>query len=109
MIDIFFPPLTKCYSVSPYGCGKCYITLRMAIHSILSTIGKNFGYSSAIFQNHRIRGLLEKCALDHEARMENLQNELRARALYDAKWRQIQQDLSHSVSMTACHQKAIDY
>ncbi|KAF3643604.1 Exocyst complex component SEC5B [Capsicum annuum] len=47
-------------------------------------------------QNHRIRGLLEKCALDHEARMENLQNELRARALYDAKWRQIQQDLSHS-------------
>ncbi|MCD9646407.1 Exocyst complex component S5A [Datura stramonium] len=47
-------------------------------------------------QNHRIRGLLEKCSSDHEARMENLQNQIRARALYDAKWRQIQQDLNHS-------------
>ncbi|XP_016514565.2 exocyst complex component SEC5A-like [Nicotiana tabacum] len=47
-------------------------------------------------QNHRIRGLLAKCSLDHEARMENLQNEMRARALSDAKWRQIQQDLNHS-------------
>ncbi|XP_059287084.1 exocyst complex component SEC5A-like [Lycium ferocissimum] len=47
-------------------------------------------------QNHRIRGLLEKCSLDHEARMENLQNKMRERALSDAKWRQIQQDLNHS-------------
>ncbi|KAH0710773.1 hypothetical protein KY284_012200 [Solanum tuberosum] len=47
-------------------------------------------------QNHRIRGLLEKCSLDHEARMENLQNEMRAKASYDAKWRQIQQDMNHS-------------
>lgn len=70
---------------------------------------KNFGCNSVIFQNHRIRGLLEKCSLDHEARMENLQNEMRARALYDAKWRQIQQNLNHSVSMTACYQKAVDY
>uniref|UniRef100_A0A7N0TB02 Exocyst complex component SEC5 n=1 Tax=Kalanchoe fedtschenkoi TaxID=63787 RepID=A0A7N0TB02_KALFE len=41
-------------------------------------------------QNHRIRGLLEKCSLDHEARMETLQNEMRERALSDAKWRKIQ-------------------
>ncbi|KAL9679768.1 hypothetical protein QQ045_017635 [Rhodiola kirilowii] len=41
-------------------------------------------------QNHRIRGLLEKCSLDHEARMETLQNEIRERALSDAKWRKIQ-------------------
>ncbi|KAL6527500.1 hypothetical protein OROGR_016590 [Orobanche gracilis] len=41
-------------------------------------------------QNHKIRGLLEKCTLDHEARIENLQNELREKALSDAKWRQIQ-------------------
>ncbi|XP_049355457.1 exocyst complex component SEC5A-like isoform X1 [Solanum verrucosum] len=47
-------------------------------------------------QNLRIRGLLEKCSLDHEARMENLQNEMRAKASYDAKWRQIQQDMNHS-------------
>ncbi|KAJ8539404.1 hypothetical protein K7X08_013656 [Anisodus acutangulus] len=47
-------------------------------------------------QNHRIRGLLEKCSLDHEARMENLQNKMRERALSDIKWRQIQQDMNHS-------------
>ncbi|KAK4374421.1 hypothetical protein RND71_005098 [Anisodus tanguticus] len=58
--------------------------------------GKNFGHNSAIFQNHRIRGLLEKCSLDHEARMENLQNKMRERALSDIKWKQIQQDLNHS-------------
>ncbi|KAL0365955.1 UNVERIFIED_CONTAM: Exocyst complex component SEC5B [Sesamum radiatum] len=42
-------------------------------------------------QNRKIRGLLEKCTLDLEARMENLQNELHERALSDAKWRQIRQ------------------
>ncbi|CAN4095151.1 unnamed protein product [Withania somnifera] len=47
-------------------------------------------------QNHRIQGLLAKCSLDHEARMEHLQSEMRARALYDTKWRQIQQDLNRS-------------
>uniref|UniRef100_P0DXK0 Exocyst complex component SEC5A n=1 Tax=Nicotiana benthamiana TaxID=4100 RepID=SEC5A_NICBE len=47
-------------------------------------------------QNQRIRGLLEKCTLDHEARTENFRNEMRERALSDAKWRQIQQDLNHS-------------
>ncbi|XP_060198575.1 exocyst complex component SEC5A-like [Lycium barbarum] len=47
-------------------------------------------------QNHRIRGLLEKCTLDHEARMENFRTEMREKALSDAKWRQIQQDLNHS-------------
>lgn len=49
-------------------------------------------------QNHKIRGLLEKCTLAHEARMENMQNELREKALSDAKWRQIQQDMNQSVS-----------
>ncbi|KAI3460491.1 hypothetical protein Pfo_017154 [Paulownia fortunei] len=52
-------------------------------------------------QNRKIRGLLEKCTLDHEARMENLQNELREKALSDAKWRQIQQDINQS--------SAVDY
>ncbi|KAL7245928.1 hypothetical protein ACSBR2_001120 [Camellia fascicularis] len=47
-------------------------------------------------QNHRIRGLLEKCTLDHEARMEILQNEIREKALSDAKWKQIQQDSNQS-------------
>ncbi|XP_030544043.1 exocyst complex component SEC5A-like isoform X2 [Rhodamnia argentea] len=45
-------------------------------------------------QNQRIRGLLEKCSLDHEARRENLQNELRERAVSDARWRHIQQNLN---------------
>lgn len=47
-------------------------------------------------QNQRIRGLLEKCTLDHESRMENLHNELRERALSDARWRQIQEDMNES-------------
>ncbi|KAL2324713.1 hypothetical protein Fmac_023771 [Flemingia macrophylla] len=47
-------------------------------------------------QNQRIRGLLEKCTLDHEARMENLHNELRERAISDARWRQIQEDMNES-------------
>lgn len=47
-------------------------------------------------QNHRIRGLLEKCTSDHEAQMETLHNEIRERALSDAKWQQIQQNFSHS-------------
>ncbi|KAL3641695.1 hypothetical protein CASFOL_012510 [Castilleja foliolosa] len=52
-------------------------------------------------QNRKIRGLLEKCTLDHEARIENLQNALREKALSDAKWRQIQQDINH--------RSAVDY
>ncbi|PIN21214.1 Sec5 subunit of exocyst complex [Handroanthus impetiginosus] len=47
-------------------------------------------------QNHRVRILLEKCTLDHEARLENLQTEMREKALSDAKWRKIQQDMNQS-------------
>ncbi|KAK3043863.1 hypothetical protein RJ639_000562 [Escallonia herrerae] len=47
-------------------------------------------------QNHRIRGLLEKCTLDHDTRMESLQNEIREKALADSKWSQMQQDLNQS-------------
>ncbi|KAK7391152.1 hypothetical protein VNO78_19563 [Psophocarpus tetragonolobus] len=47
-------------------------------------------------QSLRIRGLLEKCTLDHEARMENLHNDMRERALSDARWRQIQDDVNES-------------
>jgi len=50
-------------------------------------------------QNQRIRGLLEKCTLDHAARMENLHNELRERALSDVRWRQIQEDMDESVGV----------
>ncbi|GER34041.1 exocyst complex component [Striga asiatica] len=52
-------------------------------------------------QNRKIRGLLEKCSLDYEARVENLQNELREKALSDAKWRQIQLHINQS--------SAVDY
>ncbi|KAG2401733.1 Exocyst complex component [Vigna angularis] len=48
--------------------------------------------------NQRIRGLLEKCTLDHETRMENLHNDLRDRALSDARWMQIQ-DVNDSVNI----------
>ena len=42
--------------------------------------------------------MLEKCTFDHETRIENLQNELREKALSDEKWRKIQLDLNESVS-----------
>ncbi|CAA3030282.1 exocyst complex component SEC5A-like isoform X1 [Olea europaea var. sylvestris] len=45
-------------------------------------------------ENNRIRGLLEKCTLDHEELMENLQNEIHEKARSDAKWRKIQQDVN---------------
>ncbi|KAL3504465.1 hypothetical protein ACH5RR_034306 [Cinchona calisaya] len=48
-------------------------------------------------QNHRIRGLLERCTVDHETRMDALQNEMREKALLDAKWRQFQEDLNQSL------------
>ncbi|KAJ6306839.1 hypothetical protein OIU78_022034 [Salix suchowensis] len=51
-------------------------------------------------QNHRIRGLLEKCTLDQEARMETLHNEMRERASSDSKWRQTQQNLNQSSDVT---------
>ncbi|GAV57050.1 hypothetical protein CFOL_v3_00588 [Cephalotus follicularis] len=54
-------------------------------------------------QNNRIRGLLEKCTLDHEARMESLHNNVRERALSNARWRQIQQDLNQSVDADHSH------
>lgn len=42
-------------------------------------------------QNQRIRGLLEKCSVDHEARLEALQNEIRERVVSDAKWKEVLQ------------------
>ncbi|OVA06363.1 hypothetical protein BVC80_8885g11 [Macleaya cordata] len=47
-------------------------------------------------QNNRIRGLLERCTLNHEARVEALHNKIHERALSDARWRQIQQDSNKS-------------
>ncbi|KAF5735361.1 Exocyst complex component sec5 isoform 1 [Tripterygium wilfordii] len=47
-------------------------------------------------QNQRIRGLLEKCTLDHEAKMETLHNEMRERAISDARWRQMLKNLNQS-------------
>ncbi|KAF9682743.1 hypothetical protein SADUNF_Sadunf05G0140300 [Salix dunnii] len=51
-------------------------------------------------QNHRIQGLLEKCTLDQEARMETLHNEMRERASSDSKWRQTQENLKQSSDVT---------
>ncbi|KAJ0959919.1 hypothetical protein J5N97_000320 [Dioscorea zingiberensis] len=43
-------------------------------------------------QNRRIQGLLEKCTLDHEARMEVLHHDFQERLESDARWRQLQQE-----------------
>ncbi|XP_008784153.2 exocyst complex component SEC5A-like isoform X2 [Phoenix dactylifera] len=50
-------------------------------------------------QNRRIRGLLEKCTLDHEAWMEILHNEIREKVQSDARWRQLQQDSNKSLDV----------
>ncbi|XP_038897676.1 exocyst complex component SEC5A-like isoform X1 [Benincasa hispida] len=57
-------------------------------------------------QNHKIRGFLEKCTLDHESRMEALNNKMRERAVADARWRQIQHDLDQSSDVD--HSSAVD-
>ncbi|ONK55243.1 uncharacterized protein A4U43_UnF5970 [Asparagus officinalis] len=40
-------------------------------------------------QNRRVRGLLEKCTVEHEARMEVLHSEMQERLQSDARWRQL--------------------
>ncbi|XP_040379241.1 exocyst complex component SEC5A-like [Oryza brachyantha] len=50
-------------------------------------------------QNSRIHGLFEKCTIDHEARMEVLQNKIREKMLSDSKWRQLQQDSNKSLEV----------
>ncbi|KAF3778865.1 Exocyst complex component [Nymphaea thermarum] len=47
-------------------------------------------------QNRRIRGLLEKCTLDHEHRMEALHSQKRDKILLDVRWRQLQHDPNKS-------------
>ncbi|WZZ33853.1 hypothetical protein YC2023_017254 [Brassica napus] len=62
-------------------------------------------------QNHRIHGLLEKCTYDHEARVETLRNETRERAISDAKWQQIQQNVvpySDAASSTENNEVQVD-
>lgn len=50
-------------------------------------------------QNHRVRGLFEKCTMDYEAQMELLHNEIQERAQSDARWRQIQQESNKSLGV----------
>ncbi|KAI3496105.1 hypothetical protein L1887_38455 [Cichorium endivia] len=59
-------------------------------------------------QNRRIRSLLEMCTLDHELRMENLQDKLHEKALADEKWKKIQQDLHESADVDYSLQHAND-
>jgi len=58
--------------------------------------------SLSLLQNQRIRGLLEKCSVDHEARLEALQNEIRERAVSDAKWKEVLQGSGQPVSLILC-------
>ncbi|GAB4845139.1 Exocyst complex component S5A [Ancistrocladus abbreviatus] len=59
-------------------------------------------------QNKRIQGLLEKCTVDHEARMETLQNDIQDRALSDARWKQIQQGSGQSLDANGNAHVAVD-
>ncbi|KAK9073222.1 hypothetical protein SSX86_007546 [Deinandra increscens subsp. villosa] len=59
-------------------------------------------------QYRRIQSLLEKCTLDHELRMETLQNKLQEKALYEENWKKIQQDLHESVDVDLVNSQPID-
>ncbi|KAI3724848.1 hypothetical protein L1987_64615 [Smallanthus sonchifolius] len=59
-------------------------------------------------QNYRIQSSLEKCTLDHESRMEILQNKLHEKALLDEDWKKIQQDLHESVDVGLVNSQAYD-
>ncbi|GLJ54776.1 hypothetical protein SUGI_1176620 [Cryptomeria japonica] len=50
-------------------------------------------------QNRRIRGLLEACTFDHEARMDAFHTQIRERMQSDARWKQIQQESNKSSSV----------
>ncbi|KAF7001766.1 hypothetical protein CFC21_017369 [Triticum aestivum] len=50
-------------------------------------------------QNGRIHGLFEKCTVDHEVRMEILQNKRHEKVLSDSKWRQLQQESNKSLEV----------
>ncbi|PWA95295.1 exocyst complex component EXOC2/Sec5 [Artemisia annua] len=54
-------------------------------------------------QNRRIQCLLEVCAIDHDTRMEILENKLHEKALSDEKWKKIQQDIHESVDISLLH------
>ncbi|CAM6105264.1 unnamed protein product [Calypogeia fissa] len=43
-------------------------------------------------QDRRIRGLLEGCSLEHEARMDALQGRVQERVQSDARWKQLQRE-----------------
>ncbi|THG21251.1 hypothetical protein TEA_026902 [Camellia sinensis var. sinensis] len=72
------------------------VTKKFSSNAIQYDLFSGDSSAASWIENHRIRGLLEKSTLDHEARMEILQNEIREKALSDAKWKQIQQDSNQS-------------
>ena len=50
-----------------------------------------------IIQDRKIRGLLEGCSLEHEARMEAFTGRVRDRVLSDARWKQLQLESNKAV------------
>lgn len=43
-----------------------------------------------LLQDRKIRGLLEGCSLEHDARMEAFNGRVRDRVLSDARWKKLQ-------------------
>lgn len=48
-------------------------------------------------QDRRIRGLLEGCSLEHEARLDALRGRFQERAQSDARWKQFQRESNKAV------------
>ncbi|KAJ1696288.1 hypothetical protein LUZ63_004800 [Rhynchospora breviuscula] len=58
-------------------------------------------------QNRRIHGLFEKCTVDHEARMEALQKQIKGKLQSDARWRQLQEDSNKSLEVDLSSAEAV--
>jgi hypothetical protein len=55
-------------------------------------------YNHDLFpQDRRIRGLLEGCTLEHDARMDALHGRVRERVQSDARWKQLQRESNKAV------------
>lgn len=70
------------------------ISHRVHLISVLVIFCYNY---DALPQDRRIRGLLEGCTLEHDARMDALHGRVRERVQSDARWKQLQRESNKAV------------
>ena len=71
------------------NCPVCFIIL---VHDLIGKV-----LHRVLIQDRRIRGLLEGCSLEHDARMDALHGRVRERVQSDARWKQLQRESNKAV------------